>query len=308
MGVRIVGLGLVAMAAAALVGCGLFDTGPQRASDVVTQSFAVQGKPAAVVDTFSGSIRVNTVAAADLRVEVTKRGAGATRAEADAALAGVDVTLTQDGDTVRVTARRREGAGGEAAADVVLRVPPGTGLELRTGGEGGVSVAGAAGDVTAETGHGPIEVTGPVGALRLTAGRGRVHAEGLSRRIDARTGEGAVELRAEHAVVAARSPDGPVQFTGSFGRGASAFETTSGPVVLKLLAKTQFDLDAQTQTGTIETHGLASTKELTTNTPTHIAGPIGRNGSAKVTIRTGSGKIEIDRAAPSPVLRAGGGG
>src|SRR5512147_360676 len=75
------------------------------AEEVVSKSFSTDGTPRVIVETFNGGIDVITGSNPSVNVKVTKRGGGNSQSEADADLKNVEVTMTQDGGTLRIAAR-----------------------------------------------------------------------------------------------------------------------------------------------------------------------------------------------------------
>jgi hypothetical protein len=75
-------------------------------------------------------------------------------------LQNIDLAMTQDGDTVRIVARRLQGVNWPSLQGVsaVLRVPPQAILDLRTS-NGTVTVMGPTRSLHVETMNGPIKVT-----------------------------------------------------------------------------------------------------------------------------------------------------
>src|SRR5262249_11585400 len=76
-----------------------------RAEEMVVKSFTTKGAPRLVVQTFNGAVTVTTGAAGKVEARVIK----SVRAESEEAaredLKNVEVQMSQDGDTVRITAK-----------------------------------------------------------------------------------------------------------------------------------------------------------------------------------------------------------
>ena len=154
-------IALVLLAVASL-GCGTaINIGRFTAEEVVSKSFEVSGTPRVVVETFNGNIEVTTGAGNTVKADVTKRGAGSTQSAAQDDLKNIEVIMTQDGNTVRIIARRTNQPfnTGNSGAPANVQVPAGAILELRTS-NGHLGVNGATGDVTARTSNGRIDVDG----------------------------------------------------------------------------------------------------------------------------------------------------
>src|SRR5206468_3339764 len=144
-----------------------------------------------------------------VRAKVTKRGAGATKEEAEDDLENVEVKMAQDGDTVRIAARRAEGKPnpGNSGASASLEVPAGAVLDLRSS-NGPLNVVGLTGDVTGKSSNGPIKVKGGRGTLVLATSNGPITVEGARGKLDLNTSNGAITIDARDAVVNAHTSNG----------------------------------------------------------------------------------------------------
>ena len=107
---------------------------PFTAEETVTQSFTPAAAPRIVVEMFNGSVDVVTGSDNTVKVDVIKRGGGMSQAAAEDDLKNVEVTMTQDGDTIRVVAKRTDQRVdlGNTGASAKLRVPNGAILDLRS--------------------------------------------------------------------------------------------------------------------------------------------------------------------------------
>jgi hypothetical protein len=148
-----------------LSACGAYiSLNPFTAEETVTQSFTADGQARVVVEMFNGSIDVVTGSDSTVKIDVIKRGGGVSRQAAEDDLQNVEVTMTQDGDTIRVVARRTDQRVdlGNSGASAKLRVPEGTVLDLRSS-NGTITSSGPVGDVKALTSNGRIDARGSNG-------------------------------------------------------------------------------------------------------------------------------------------------
>jgi len=159
-----------------LSACGAYiSINPFTAEETVTQSFTADGSPRIVVEMFNGSVDVVTGSDTTLKVDVIKRGGGISQQDAADDLKNVEVTMMQDGDTIRVVAKRtdqRIDIGNSGASDK-LRVPNGAILDLHSS-NGSLTSSGPVGDVKAQTSNGPIDVRGSSGQLDLNTSNGNI--------------------------------------------------------------------------------------------------------------------------------------
>jgi RNA polymerase sigma factor (sigma-70 family) len=270
-------------------------SGDQRvkAEEVITKTFTTKGSPRVVVGTFNGGLRVTTGGPGTVAAKVIKNTTAGTPEEAQEELKKVEVTMQQDGDTVTITARRVEDQKPQVnrGASVELQVPAGAVLALETS-NGGVTVTGATGDVTAHSSNGGIQVKGSKGKLQLTTNNGGIRAEGGGR-LDLKTTNGALVIRTENAVVAAHTSNGSIQLTGRLAQGNHSLATSNGSITLTLPADAQFRLDAGTSRGAVSSAFSWSQKETTGKTS--LRGTVGADPSVAIKLRTSNGSIALRR-------------
>ncbi|HEY4722772.1 MAG TPA: hypothetical protein VII92_13045, partial [Anaerolineae bacterium] len=195
---------LMLMAALALSACGAnININLFTADEVISQSYP-SGIKRVTVDVFNGSIDVITGTDASVKVDVTKRGGGNSQQDAQSDLKNVEVTMTADGDTLRVIARRtdRRVDIGNSGASANIRVPAGATLDLRTS-NGKVSMAGPVGDAIVRTSNGGIEVKAATGQLNLTTSNGQINVNGGTGLLTLDTSNGGISITSDDVVVAA---------------------------------------------------------------------------------------------------------
>jgi len=207
---------------------------PFTAEETVTQSFTTAAAPRLVVEMFNGSVDVVTGSDNTVKVDVIKRGGGLSQQAAKDDLNNVEVTMTQDGDTIRVVAKRADQRVdiGNSGASAKLRVPNGAILDLRSS-NGPITTSGPVSDVKAQTSNGPIAARGALGQLDLQTSNGPITVDGGSGAIDVETSNGPVDVTAENAVVVGRTSNGPVRFSGSLAPGRSEMRTSNGSIELR---------------------------------------------------------------------------
>lgn len=202
--------------------------------------------------------------------------------------------------------------------DTRLHAHSGSGDQEISGLQGPINVESGSGNlrisdigsmVEAETGSGDVDIREVKGDLRTKTGSGTIHAMNVAGGLEAHsgsgdieftqtkpgsvhvtTGSGDVELRGVKGSVDAEAGSGGIHVEGA-PTGSWNLHTGSGGVQLKLVADAAYDLDAQTSSGSI-----------TVSAPVTVQGTIGRKelrgkvhgGGIPMTIRTGSGDIEIN--------------
>jgi hypothetical protein len=264
---------------------------PFTAEETVTQSFTTAGAPRLVVEMFNGSIDVATGSDNTVQVDVVKRGGGMSQAAAQDDLKNVEVTMTQDGDTIRVVAKRADQPVdfGNTGASAKLRVPNGAILDLRSS-NGPVTTSGPVGDVKAQTSNGPITARGSLGQLDLNTSNGPITIDGGRGSIDAETSNGPVDITADDAVVVGRTSNGPVRFSGSLAQGRSEMRTANGTIAVTLPPDAQFVVDATTSNGKIHSDFAVTAQSFSDN---HLRGAVGNDPGTTLELLTSNGSIDI---------------
>lgn len=262
---------LLAGLALALSGC---IGGNVTAEEIVAQSFDTSASPRVVVEMYNGHIEVTAGAEAKVLAEVTKHGAGFSQAEAKDNLKNVEVMMTQEGDTVRMVARRTGGplVMGNSGASIELTVPAGASLDLHTS-NGHIRSNGVTGDISMDTSNGALEVDGGGG------------------RLDLATSNGHIDVEARGAIVDARTSNGQIDFRGSLAEGSHDFRTSNGRIEITLPSGAQFRIDASTSNGDVSTEFPVSRSGSSRDEELH--GVVGENPDVSITATTSNGDIDI---------------
>jgi hypothetical protein len=285
-------LTMLMIAVLALAACGAnISLNPFTADETVTQSFTPDGTPRIVVEMFNGSIDVVTDSANTVKVDVVKRGGGFSQQDAQDDLKNVEVTMTQDGDTIRVVAKRTDQRVdiGNSGASAKLRVPESAILDLHAS-NGLITSSGPVGDVQAQTSNGPIDVRGARGQLDLVTSNGPVTINGGSGTITAETSNGPIDMTADNATVNARTSNGPIRFSGSLAQGHSQLNTSNGSLVVTLPASAQFAVDADTSNAKITSDFAVTAQDFSDN---RLRGTVGSDPGTTLELRTSNGPIEL---------------
>jgi len=197
---------------------------------------------------------------------------------AQADLENVIVNYSQDGDTIRIVAKRTgPRVLGSSGASIELKVPASTLLSLTTS-NGEISASGIAREVTARSSNGEI------GVLR---GRGK---------LDLRTTNGAIKIAADEASVAAETTNGDVGFVGSLAKGSHKLESTNGGIDLKLPTTAQFQFAASTSNGSVTNRFPGLQPKSGKAGSRRLAGVVGSGADSGVTVEldTSNGGITIE--------------
>ena len=275
-----------------LAACGAnIQFNPFTAEETVTQSFTASAPPHVVVEMFNGAVDVVTGSDNTVKIDVVKRGGGVSQAAAQDDLKNVQVTMAQDGDTIRVVAKRTDQRIdiGNSGASAKLVVPNGAILDLRSS-NGPITTSGAVSDVKAQTSNGRIVARGSAGQLDLTTSNGPITSSGGSGPISVETSNGAIDVTADNAVVTGRTSNGPIHFTGSLAQGRSELNTSNGNIVVTLPASAQFVVDADTSNAKISSDFAVTARDSSDN---HLSGTVGSDPGITLRLQTSNGPIEL---------------
>jgi hypothetical protein len=264
---------------------------PFTAEDTVSQSFTPGEAPRLVVEMFNGGVDVVAGSGNTVQVDVTRRGGGMSQQAAEDDLKNVEVTMTQDGDTIRVVAKRTDQRVdiGNSGASAKLRVPAGASLDLRSS-NGPLVTSGPVSDVKAQTSNGPITARGATGPLNLNTSNGPITVDGGRGTIDVETSNGPVTVTAEDAVVVGRTSNGPFTFSGSLASGRSEMSTSNGSIAVTLPATAQFVVDADTSNSKISSDFAVTARDTSDN---HLSGTVGNDPGVTLRLQTSNGPISI---------------
>lgn len=266
----LVGLGCIAVVAVVSEG-GWWHWSLFSAEEVVAESFTTGPAPKVVVDTFNGAVAVHTGATGRVAATVTKRGSGVTQEAANDDLENIDVQITREGDTIRVTAKRLAGYSG-GGATVELHVPPKAILDLHTS-------------------NGKIETAGPIGDVIARSSNGQIHIEGSKGEVHAQTSNGRIKIEADAILVDAKTSNGSIEYLGRLGDREHTFHTSNGKISLALPSDSRFQFDARTSNGKIV--NKFPTKETIRTRSKHQAGTVGENPICRLILHTSNGSITI---------------
>jgi DUF4097 and DUF4098 domain-containing protein YvlB len=147
-----------------------------------TQSIVVPANSTVVIENFQGLIDVSTYDQDTITVDVTKVATDETRAKALEALKDIEVSISQEDNTISVIAHRKKGASeGACEAQLTVRVPSGSWVNVLSG-MGDVSFHGELpnGDNSFHSGNGNINIALPATtsfSINALTGNGKIYSD-----------------------------------------------------------------------------------------------------------------------------------
>jgi DUF4097 and DUF4098 domain-containing protein YvlB len=247
------------------------------------------------LDTFDGSIQVESWDRDVVHIEIQKRGPDRETA------AALEVRAAQEGNRIKVEAPapkvRHEVIGINASspsASLVVRVPAKAKLTANTrdgsiavdritgvvnlrSGDGSIRANSINGELTANTEDGALSLVNVNGRLSLQSGDGSINVQGRFDHLDARTGDGSITIEAEN---------------GSAMKDNWQIETGDGSVSFVVPGQFSAEIDASSRDGRVRSdiEGLQANND--DDDRGTLRGRIGSGGHT-VTIRSGDGSITV---------------
>jgi len=269
----------------AMAGCAALVADQVQARATDQKSFTASSQPSVIVETYNGSINVRSVSENKVEATVTKIGSGASKEAADADLANVSVEFSQDGETIRILARRTGPRASEASgAAVELTVPALAVLSLTTS-NGEITSDGIQGQITAHSSNGKIDIRGAKG------------------RLDLETSNGPIMIDAIAATLVAGTSNGDIHFAGTLDQGKHTLSTSNGSIELVLPSTAQFHFRARTSNGTVTNRFPKLQPSRGRSGGNHLSGLVGSGTKADidVNLETSNGSITLK---PAPAAEA----
>jgi hypothetical protein len=297
-------IALVVLASAAA-----FASTPQGTFD---KTLTVNGAVDLDVLTHSGDITIRAGSSGSVQIHgkifVSNRWLGGDH-QAEVSQIVQNPPIHQEGNSVHIdyTAETHN-----ISVDYEITVPTNTVIHSHTG-SGDQLIEGTHGNVDVQTGSGDVKLNNLTGEIHLQTGSGNLRAHQISGPvkggtgsgdieiaetgsgdIDMRTGSGNIGVRGINGAFHAETGSGDITSDGTQ-TGAWEIRSGSGNVRVHLPSNAAFDADINTNSGTIDVN---SPIEMTVQgrvqeTRKQIHGKV-RGGGPLLSVRTGSGDIQID--------------
>jgi hypothetical protein len=156
-------------------------------------------------------------------------------------------------------------------------------------GSGSIHISAANGGVRAKTGSGSIRAYKVAGPFTSSSGSGSVVLEQVGPGdVEVETGSGSIEVNGVRGALSADTGSGGIRAEGSM-EGEWDLHSSSGTVVVRLPSDAQFELDAYSSSGSIESDHQVTVHGLTKG---QLKGQV-RGGGPLLKVRTSSGSIRI---------------
>ena len=293
-----------------------------------------------VVDVDFGTIDVSSAEGNVVTVSAMRRISAGDEAKEKEFLAAAPITVTQEGNTVTVRARRSKSGEGwswrgssRLEGKYTITVPEKFNVQLDTSG-GGITVNRINGEVRADTSGGTLtfsHLRGPligntsggsikiddcVGVLKIETSGGKIDIQGGSGNVDAQTSGGSIVVRNFGGDAKVETSGGSLRFENV--RGELRGETSGGSIAATVPSPVPGDVRLETSAGRIEVHlppdaalnvdAESSMGRVTSDFPVTVQGKQDRdrlrgtiNGGGKLLVlRTSAGGIALRQGTPTP--------
>jgi len=251
--------GCLAVAAAALLGAACeitVDAGPYSVHE--EKRFTVTGTPELSLTTFDGSVEIRSWDRPEVLIEIEKRAADKTLAEA------IKVKAEQSGNAISVVVNKPDG--GQPAfgfkvsptARIVASVPRRCNIVARSE-DGSIDIERVDGTIELHTGDGSVKGVDVTGTLRVRTGDGLLRFEDVSGSLDLESGDGGARVTGKLQGLMLKTGDGSVEVRAEDGSSMAAdweIRTGDGGLRLELPAGFNANLDASTGDGAVRVRGF----------------------------------------------------
>lgn len=291
MSVRHLGVLFALAAAGSTAGCGMhYDEGV-----VVRESkqFSVTGEPDISVETFDGSLRIQSWDRDEVLVEIQKRGASQEDVER------LEVRTTQDGNRIEIKALPAAAGtvvtfnGPSPSVSFAVSLPRRVRLRAETG-DGSVQVEELDGDVGISSGDGSITVQTVRGRLLLNSGDGSIRVNDADGAVQVDTADGSIHVDGRLESVRVSTADGSIRVEAREGSAVvSDWDVTTGDgsIVIRLPRGVDADVDAESGDGRVDAEGTFTTVRRS-DEGGWLRGRLGRGGRA-IRLRSGDGAVRL---------------
>lgn len=185
---------------------------------------------------------------------------------------------------------------GPPSSRLTVSLPKGVRLQANTG-NGDVTVEKASNDVEVRSGNGDVRITLTAGRVDVATGNGELEIDGATGPVTATTGNGRVYVLTSTGPVTARSGNGEIDVRMKTLTGTSdmTFSTGNGAITVTLPGTFAGEIDASTGHGDFSSD--FEIRVLGRLNPRHIRGTIGENGTRRIRMTTGNGRLELRKGS-----------
>lgn len=284
---------LLPLAACFLLGCHPNYTIVEH-SDIVLPSGE---QPKLVVEMVNGPITITTAKCKEITGQLTKRGVGADKEDAEKELANIAFDSNVVDGKIVIKAKRTNGgkSWNSSGAEATLQIPVGSQLEVITS-NGTIQVTGKNQGVVARSSNGAVTLTGGFSPVEVKTSNYAVRCSDVVGMAKIETSNGLINVKGKGLLLDCKSANGSIEFAGDLAEGNHKLATSNSNVKVTLPRDSNLNIDAITSNGKISSDFGMSNAEGTKRSYT-LKGSIGLGDPAKtLTLKTSNSSISIKRA------------
>ena len=236
----------------------------------------------------TGSVTVGS--GPDGQVSITENRNGITDA--------INTSYRQQGDVITVTVSVENGLLEATWVDFKVAVPRDASAKVATAA-GTLTATGLTGNLVVQDTNGSIWAINLSGAIALQTASGSVNTRRVNGQVSAITGNGTITTISTRLSGSSlmQAQGGTINFHGNLNAGCHAvFRNTNGATGVTLPGGSSVLVDARTRSGSINS-GFSSVRVVADSGGQVAKGGVGRDASARLSIQTMSGSIDLNRGS-----------
>jgi hypothetical protein len=291
--------GCLAVAAAAILAsaCEItVDAGPYSVHE--EKRFTVSGTPELSLTTFDGSMEIRSWDKPEILIEIEKRAADKTLAQA------IKVVAEQSGSTITIEVKKPDGSQPtfgfrtSPSARIIASVPRHCNIVARSG-DGSINIERVDGKVELRTGDGSVRGVDIAGSLFVHTGDGSLRFDDVSGAVDLDSGDGGARVSGKLQSLKLKTGDGSVEVRAEEGSAMTTdWEIRTGDGGLRLDLPDAFaaTLDASTGDGEVRVRGFGepTVGGKDDESRRELKRPLGQGGKL-LRLRSDSGSIVVKK-------------
>jgi len=263
-------------------------------SDIVLPSGE---QPKLVVEMINGPITITTAKCKEITGQLTKRGVGAEKEEAEKELTRIAFDSDVIDGKIVIKAKRTDGgkSWNSSGAEATLQIPVGSQVELITS-NGTIQVTGKNQGVLARSSNGSVTLNGGLAPVEVKTSNGAVRCSDVVGMAKIETSNGLINVKGKGVSLDCKSANGSIEFIGDLAEGNHKLLTSNSHLKVTLPRESNLNVDAITSNGKISSDFGLSNAEGSKRGYT-LKGAIGAGDPAKtLTLKTSNSSISIKRS------------
>lgn len=260
---------------------------------------ATGDRPTIVIEMMHGPITVTTANGKEISGQLTVRGVGVDKEEAEKEIKAIDFDIKPDVDgKILIKATRTDGSKhwNNSGTEATLQVPASSKLELITANSS-ILVTGRNQGVIAKTTNGSVSIKQSASSVYVQSSNGAVTCNDVVGPANIETSNAAITLTGKQMLLNCKSSNGSIKFAGDLIPGNHKLQTSNSHINVTLPQNACMSLSASTSNGRI-TNDFKLTKVGSKNSKTNLEGEIGEGDASNtnLTLKTSNSSIAIKRS------------